>query len=259
MRNPFAKMLTAAVCAGSLLLAQTPNNAGPKPKSEKERQAILAIQNATDPDARIAASEALLTKFADTDYKIYALQAEASSAREKGDYDAMIVYSERLLEADPQNYTAMLLIAGGLAQRTREFDLDKEEKLNKATKYANNAMEALKTANPPAGAAVTPEQWTAIKKDAESEAHEALGNIALVRKKYDVASTEFKTAADLSSQPNPTVMARLVQAYNQGGKYSEALETSDKILAMPNLHPQIKQFVENQKNFATKMNASKKP
>lgn len=261
MRNTIARFLTAALCAGGLLLAQTPAPAAKqmKPKSEKERQAIVAIQNATDPDARIAAADNLLTKFADTDFKVYALQAMAYSAREKGDSDAMIVYSERLLEADPQNYTAMLLIAGGLAQRTREFDLDKEEKLTKATKYANDAIAALKTASPPPGTALTPEQWEGAKKDFESEAHEALGNIALVRKKYDVAVTEFKTASDMSSQPNPTVMARMVQALNQSGKYPDAVAASDKILALPNLNPQVKQFVTGQKEFATKMSAAKKP
>lgn len=267
MRKTIARFLMAAVCAGGMLAAQTPPapapaaasaKPAPKIKSEKERQAVLAIQNATDPDARIAAADNLLTKFADTDFKLYALQAQARSAREKGDVEAMTVYSERVLEADPKNYDAMLLLGGGLAQRTREFDLDKEQKLTKATEYANNALEALKTAEPPAFAQMSPQQWEAARKDYMADAHEVLGNVALVRKKYDVAITEFKTAADMASTPNPTTMARLVQAYNQANKFPEAIETSDKVLALPNLNPQVKQFVTNQKDFATKMSGGAK-
>ena len=41
----------------------------PKPKSQKEVDAIMAIQNAQDPDARVNAAEALLHNFADTEFK----------------------------------------------------------------------------------------------------------------------------------------------------------------------------------------------
>ena len=101
------------------------------------------------PDARIAAAENLLTKFADTEFKAIALQVAAASAQQKNDFEKMVVYAERTLEADPKNYPAMLMLANGIAQRTREFDLDKEEKLGRAEKYANSAMELVKAATKP--------------------------------------------------------------------------------------------------------------
>ena len=48
-------------------------------------------------------------------------------------------------------------------------------------------------------ASLTDDQWTAAKKDFAAEAHAALGMGAMVRKKYDVAESEFKTAIDNGS------------------------------------------------------------
>src|ERR1700719_3797459 len=80
----------------------------PKPKSQKEVDAINAMFKATTPDTQIAAAEALLESFADTDFKSLALYLEADDYSRKGQFEKSIVYGERSLEADPQNYQAML-------------------------------------------------------------------------------------------------------------------------------------------------------
>jgi tetratricopeptide (TPR) repeat protein len=237
--------------AAGILLAQ---NAAPqpKPKSQKEVDAVMAIFNTQDPDARVAAVENLLTKFADTEFKAIALQVAAASEQQKNDYEKMVVYAERTLQVDPKNYPCMLMLAAGLAQHTREFDLDKEEKLSKADKYAKDAMALIPTALKPRPD-VPDAQWEAAKKDYMSQGHEALGMIALVRKKYDVAQTELKMAVDTASTPDPTTMVRLAGAYNQGGKPDEALAIVDKVLAMPDLHPTIKQVAGSEKMNALKL------
>ena len=56
-----------ALTAGlSGLMAQATQ---PKPKSNGERKAILAIQSATDPDGIVKAAEDLLSNYADSDYR----------------------------------------------------------------------------------------------------------------------------------------------------------------------------------------------
>lgn len=244
---------------GALLLASSLGFAAkpPQPKSQKEAEAVMAIMNAQDPDARIAAAENLIAKFADTEYKAVALQLAAFSAQQKNDHEKMILYAERTLEADPQNYSAMLMMASGLAQKTREFDLDKEEKLTKADKFAKSAIDLIAKAEKP-NPQVTDEQWTAAKKDYEAQAHEALAMAAVVRKKYDVAISEFNTSLTTASQADPATMVRLISAYNQAGKPDDAIALADKLLASPGLHPQIKQIAENEKAAAAKIKATKK-
>lgn len=87
-----------------------------------------------------------------------------------------------------------------------------------------------------------------------AEAHNGLGMLALLSKKYDVAITEFKTASD--TDPQPAYLVRLASAYESSGKHAEAIAMCDKVLADPQLHPTIKQVATNIKNAATA--ASKK-
>jgi tetratricopeptide (TPR) repeat protein len=238
----------AFVLAGSLVLAQKQ----PKPKSQKETDAVMAIFNAQTPDARIEAAENLLTKFADTEFKAVALQVAAASAQQKNDYEKMVIYCERTLEADPQNYSAMLMLANGIAQKTREFDLDKEEKLARSEKYAKSALDLIKVAPKPRPD-ITDAQWDEAKKDYTSQAHEALGLSAMVRKKYDVAASEFKIAVEGGASPDQATMVRLASAYNLNGKPDDAIAVLDKLMAMPDLNPQIKQVAEREKMTATKL------
>ncbi len=249
----FSLTLAASLAATAVWTQQKP----PQIKSQKEAEAVMAIQNAADSDARIQAVENLLSKFADTEYKAYALQTAAMSAQEKNDYEKMVLYAERTLEADPKSYIAMLMMASGIPQRTREFDLDKEEKLGRAEKLAKDAMEELKIAvklNP----ALPDEQWEAVKKDLQSQAHDALGMVALVRKKFDVAIEEFKASIGAGGSSDPATKVRLGTAYVGAGKNDEAIAALDEVLADPQLNPVIRQYAQQEKKKAEAAKAVKK-
>ena len=129
--------------------AAQPTVNAPRPKSQAEVDGLIAIQKAPDADARIKAAEEFLIKFADTEFKPGILRLLAASYEQKNDVDKTIIYAERALEADPSDYSSMLMIANGLAGRTREFDLDKEEKLTRAEKYVRQVQDLLKTAVKP--------------------------------------------------------------------------------------------------------------
>jgi tetratricopeptide (TPR) repeat protein len=228
-----------------------------KVKSKKEAEAVQAVQNAKTPDDRIAAVDALITKFADTQFKSWALEMAADASQRKGDTVKALVYAQSALDADASNYQAMLLMSGELARGTRENDLDKDEKLGKAEKLANDAIAAVNAAVKP-NPSLPDAQWNDIKKDFVSQGHEDLGLIAVVRKKTDVAVTEFKTAVDGASQPDPVVMARLAAAYNQAGNPDEAIAVATKILAMSDASDAVKRFAQNEKTRAEQAKNSHK-
>lgn len=243
-----SRVLVVCLAAATLTMAQ-------KPKSQKEVDALMAIQNATTSDARMSAVDALIEKFADTEFKVWALNIGADAAHVKGDSAKAVFYAERALEADKKDYTAMLLLAGELAQHTREFDLDRDEKLAKAEKYIHDAFPLIEAAPKP-NPQITDEQWAGAKKDYAAQGHETLGVVASVRKKMDVAVTEFKTAVDLS--PDPATLVRLAGAYNESGKFDDALTTVSRVLAMADIPPVIKQFANNEKAKAEKAKAAAK-
>jgi tetratricopeptide (TPR) repeat protein len=240
------------------LAAQAPVAKQPQPKSKGEVEALQALFAAQDPDSRIKAADALLSKYADTDFKATALFLAAASYEQKNDFENMVIYSERTLQADPQNYSAMLMLARGFAQRTREHDLDREEKLARAEKYARDADAAIKAASKPRPD-ITDEQWAEAKKDFTAQGHEALGLVAMARKKYDVAVAEFKMSVDSSAQPDPSTLVRLAAAYNMSNKPDEALAIVDKMLAQADLHPAIRQFAQAEKVRATQLKGGTKP
>lgn len=262
-----------AIGAGAMcLMAQAPPPATPaapgqmplakqmKAKSKSELEAYNAMITAiSDPDKAIAAAENLITKYADSDFTATALDIEADAWQRKGDFPKMVVYAERVLEANPQDSQALLMLAKYYATHTRENDLDREEKLGKAEKYATLVIEVAKTLPKPS-AQVPDEQWVAARKDAAAEAYSTIGQANLVRKNFAAAAAGFKSAVDAASAPEPAYMVRLALALQSGGKYDEAIGWCDKALAVPNVHPQVKAVATQIKAQAVKAaDAAKAP
>jgi predicted negative regulator of RcsB-dependent stress response len=144
----------------------------------------------------------------------------------------------------------MLMLAKVIGQRTREFDLDREEKLARVEKYAKTAMELLKDAPKP-NPQVTDQQWADGKREYIAQAHQALGFAAAARKNFDGAISELKLA--IEEVPDPVAMVRLAQVYDQAGKPDDALALLEKVMAMQDLHPAIRQFAQAERVRATQL------
>jgi tetratricopeptide (TPR) repeat protein len=225
--------------------------AQPKPKSNGERKAIVAIQSSTDPDAIIKASEELLTNYADSDFKEYALTMEAKAYQMKHDDDNAQVYADRVLQINPKAYTMQLLIAEAITPNIKEHDLNYKEEVDKCNKLFNDAIENAKVAVKP-NPQVSDADWEQAKKWAIAEAHNGLGMLASVQKgKGDDAIKEFQLAVE-GDPDQDAYGTRLANAYLTAGKKAEAIAVCDKLLAKPNLHPQIKQVVTNIKTAASR-------
>lgn len=247
-----------ALCAGAAaLMAQqpaapaAPAAKGPAPKSKGEQealQALFAAQQSQNWDGVIKGADDLVTKYSDTDYKEIATYLEAAAYQQKGDWIKADIYAEKVLELNPKNIQATLMVGELLAQHTRENDLDREEKLGKAEKALNATIENTKTGGKP-NPQITDAQWAESQKFVIAEAQNDLGLVELARKHYDKAATYFKTAAD--SDPQPAYTVRLASALQSAGKNDEAIAICDKLLADPQLHPAIKNVATNVKTAAT--------
>ncbi len=229
----------------------------PKISSQKELEAVQAIMNALDPASRIDAANKLVTDFPKSDFRAFALQLATITYQQMNDYENMMIYGDRTLEVDPENYMVMLAMANGLAQRTREFDLDKEEKLGRSSSLATKALQILETAPRP-NPNITDEQWNSAKDDFRAQGHEALGLVAMVRKDYDAAAKEFKQSIDLATEGNSATKVRLAVAYNFLGNFGEAITTLDAVLAEADLNPTIRQIAQAERARAVKLQDAKK-
>src|SRR5437879_5256100 len=111
-------------------------------------------------------------------------------------------------------------------------------------------MEIVKDAPKP-NPQITDDQWNEAKKQYTAQGHEALGYAAMARKNYDVAISEMKLA--LADAPDPVTMVRLAAVYDQTNKPDDALALLDKVMAMQDLHPSIKQYAQAEKVRATQL------
>jgi tetratricopeptide (TPR) repeat protein len=217
-----------------------------KPKSPKEQQALLAVQLAKDPDARIKAIEDVLTNFADTDFKVALLQMAVQAEQQKNDYAQIVFYGNRLLQVDPKNAFALVTLASETARHTRENDLDKDEQLAKVDKWAKEAIEAAKVMQK-VRPDVSDDVWEAFKKDMQAQAYEAMGMADTVRKNFDGAVAHYREALAAGASPNPATLVRLAQVYMSTGKLADANFTLDKAINIPDIPAQVKSVAETMK------------
>jgi tetratricopeptide (TPR) repeat protein len=227
--------------------------AGPGPKSQAEVQAVNAAIQAQTADDRIKAVDDLITKFPSTDFKSFALMMEAEAWQTKGDTVKTIVFGEQALQADPKNFDADNLLANALAATTRDTDLDKDDKLTRAEKYAHDSLDVLNAGVRPF---TTPEQtWPKIRAGAQAQAWQALGMVALVRKKTDEAVADFQKGVDADA--SPLLMIRAGRALLLAKKPDEAITWFDKALASPDATAQAKSIAESDKARAVQAKGSK--
>jgi tetratricopeptide (TPR) repeat protein len=245
--------LKSVLIAGGIF-ALTLSLWGQKPKSNKEVAALNAINSATTVDDKLKAIDNVLTTFKDTEFKPMLLQMALQLEQTKGDYAQVLFYGEEVLQTDKKNALALVTMAFETARRTREFDLDKDEKLAKAEKWAKDGIEFAKTAPKPQPT-VTDEQWESQKKDLQSQGWEALGMAAAVRKKYDEAIADYKQSLTMSPNPDPATWVRLGQTYEDSGKLDDANDAFDKAANAPNAQPQVKSVAAAKKAEVAKLKA----
>jgi tetratricopeptide (TPR) repeat protein len=220
---------------------------GPHPKSNAENDAIVAMGKAPDPDSQIKAAENVLTTYPDTDYKAVALLVEAQAYNQKRDYPKAIVVGEKSLDADPNNYATLLLLADIYARTSKPTDLDLNDKVAKAEKYANEALADLEKAQKPK-ADLPDADWQAAKTGQEAQAYLALGFSAVLRKKYDDAKTNFNKS--ISMYPDPLVMLYIERAYSAAKQYDDAIAWADKAMSAQGVPDNLKGIAANDKTRA---------
>lgn len=263
----FAAGLIAAFVCGASAFAQAPAAAPPPikadkngvgPKSKAEESAVRAIFEAQtkSPDDEIAACEALINKFSDTAYKAFALELEAEAYQKKNDNVKAIVYGEQSLQADPKEYDADNLLANLYAVTTKDTDLNKEQNLAKAEKYANDSLAALDAGKPAIFARASDEAWNKTKAGATEQAYQALGLIALDRKKYSDAIADFQKGLD--AVPDPLLMIRLGRVLAAEHKYDEAISWDQKVIDSESAPAAYKKYAADDKQRFTQTKQSAK-
>jgi len=201
----------------------------PQAKTQPEFDAYqAAIKNANDPAAIEKSADDFATKFPDSELRVLLYRAAMHAYQSANDAEKMADTAQKVLKIDPDDPEALIGGAEVIAERTRDTDLDKDQRLAEAQKDAQRALQTVDTdVAIPAG---TPqEKIDAYKGFLRSSAYSVLGTIAFNQKNYVEAENQFRQSINaLPSQPDPVVVLRLAIALDNQGKYPEALKEANR-------------------------------
>ncbi|HEX6879408.1 MAG TPA: tetratricopeptide repeat protein [Terriglobales bacterium] len=230
----------------------------PQAKTKEEYAAFTGLVQMTDPAAMEKAADDFVAKFPDSELKGAVYHQTMAAYQNGGNEEKTLDMGRKALTYNPDDPGVLVSVAEMIASRTRETDLDKDDRLAEATKDAKHALETV--ADYPAPPSMAPEQVAKIKEEIRSTAYSAMGMADYTNKNYDSAIANFKQAADLlKDNPDSTILLRLTLSYDKAGKYAEALDAANKTLAAPGAPPQVVQLATQEKARLQKLATAPKP
>lgn len=222
---PQAPSATPAPQAPSLPAHKAP----PSAKTADEFAAYNAAASNPDTPAAEKAADDFATKYNQSDLRGLLYSNIMRRYQQANDSDKTLEMARKVLTYEPNDPVALVMAATVLAERTREGDLDREERYDEAVKYAQRALDTTKTdLMVPANA--TAQQIESAEKVLLSMAHSALGMVDLNRKNDAAAVQEFQQSISLSTQGQvePLTYLRLALAQDHLKQYGEALTSANK-------------------------------
>jgi tetratricopeptide (TPR) repeat protein len=228
--KPAAQSAPAGQNAAAGQAAAPAGKRPPQAKTQEEFAAYKAAAALTDPAAQEKAADDFAAKFPESELRQVLYRALVASFQRANDSDKMLATSQKLLAIDPDDPQALLGVAQVLAERTRETDLDKDQRLAEARKDAQRALVTVDT-NLPAGLA--PEKVDVFKGYVRSEAYEILGTLDFNAKAWADAEGNLRKSIEAYPQEvDPIAVFRLSVALDMQNKYPEALKYANQAVGM---------------------------
>src|ERR1700679_4324191 len=123
----------------------------PQAKTQPEFDAYKVAAALTDPAAQEKAADDFATKFPESELRPLLYKAVMHSYQQANNADKMMAMAKKVLSFDPDEPEALLGVAQVLAERTRDTDLDKDQRIAEARKDAERSLETVETDVPSSG------------------------------------------------------------------------------------------------------------
>jgi tetratricopeptide (TPR) repeat protein len=234
---------------GAQATPPAPDKSQPMARSNEEFAAYQAVANNPDPKAGLAAADEFAKKYPESELRVPLYMNLVNKFYSANDADNTIEAADRVLAIEPDHTIALVISSGVIAERTRETDLDRDERLAKASERADRAIKTMDTGLVvPKG--VTPEQLAGYKQMLSSMAKSNLGYVELSRKNYAGAEKLYAEAVELGkAKPDGTTYYRLALAQHGQKKFAEALKNATKAveLAQTENNPALLSLAQEEK------------
>jgi tetratricopeptide (TPR) repeat protein len=202
----------------------------PQAKTQPEFDAYKVAAANTDPAAFEKAADDFATKFPDSELRVLLYKNAMRLYQSANNGEKTEAMGRKVLNFDGDDPEALVMVAEVIAERTRDSDLDKDQRYDEATKMAQKATSTIDTdVNVPAG---TPQdKIDAYKSLLRSNAYSIVGTIAYKKDNYPLAQENLQKSIDaFPSQLDPVVVLRLALSLDKQQKYPEALKVANRAL-----------------------------
>jgi tetratricopeptide (TPR) repeat protein len=209
--------------------------AGKRPlqfKTTQEQDAWKAAAANTDSAALEKASDDFAAKFPDSEARVLLYQNAMRLYQNANNAEKSEAMGRKVLSFDADNPEALIIVAEVIAERTRDSDIDKDQRFAEAISMAQKATQTVDTdISVPAG---TPqEKIDAYKSLLRSNAYSILGTIEFKKENFAGAQDNLQKSIDaFPSNPDPVVVLRLALSLDKQGKYPEALKAANRAVDM---------------------------
>lgn len=170
-------------------------------KNPAEYNAYVTALQQNDPAAKAQALEAFLQQYPDSVMKGPALELLMASYQQAQNPQKTLDAAQRLLQAQPGNLRALVVLTYYNRAAAEQGGPNAQQALMDAGKYAQQGLQALQSAQKPAG--TSDADWETLKKTATVIFNGAAGLSALQSKNYPQAA-QYLEAAIKADPTNPT-------------------------------------------------------
>jgi tetratricopeptide (TPR) repeat protein len=208
----------------------------PQAKTQPEFEAYKAAIAQTDPAALEKAADDFAAKFPDSELRPVLYKAAMQHYQQANNAEKMVEMARKALSYDPDDPEALLGVAQVLAERTRDTDLDKDQKLAEAKKDAEHSLATVDTDIPTVG--YPADKLAQYKGFLRSEAYAILGALASNANNWPEAETDLRKSIDaFPDQVDSIAVLRLAIALDRQNKIPEALKYANQAVDLTKDHP----------------------
>jgi tetratricopeptide (TPR) repeat protein len=230
----------------------------PQAKTQDEFAAYKAAAALTDPAAQEKAANDFATKFPDSELRPVLYKAVMHGYQQANNGDKMMEMAQKILTYDPDDPEALVGVSQVLAERTRDTDLDKDQRLAEARKDAQRALVTVDTDVPSSG--YPPEQLAAFKGFLRSEAYAILGTLDYNAKAWADAEINLRKSIDaFPQQVDAVAVLRLSLSLDQQNKYPEALKYANQAVDLTKQGSNVGDAARTEKDRLTQLTSGGAP
>jgi tetratricopeptide (TPR) repeat protein len=209
----------------------------PQAKTQPEFEAYKSAMASADAAAAEKAADDFAAKFPDSELRVVLYKSAMQKYQQANNADKMLEMARKSLTYDPDDPEALVGVAQVLAERTRDTDIDKDERLAEAKKDAERALVTIDTDVPTAG--YPPERLEMFKGFLRSEAYAILGTLSFNAKNWSDAETNLRKSIDaFPQQLDAIAVFRLAVALDMQNKIPEAVKYADQAVDLTKDHPE---------------------